>query len=145
MNRLKVKLHYKDMPLPSQAHEGDAGLDLTLMEVIEKRENVFFFDTGVSVEPPKGYYTVLVPRSSIYKTDFVQANSVGIIDHGYRGVIYMPMRYVGHKDGLIEARKLIGTRIGQLILQKLEPFTLELSEDLNDSSRGEGGFGSTGG
>ena len=144
MLTLKVQTHYPDMPDPHTAHDGDAGLDLTLMDVIEKREDVFFFDCGLSVEPPKGYYTEVVPRSSIYKQDFMMANSVGIIDAGYRGKIFMPMRYVGKGDGLQAAKDLIGQRVGQLILRKLEAYKLEVTHELSDSSRNSGGFGSTG-
>ncbi len=96
---LKIKCHYEDMPVPSQAHKTDSGVDLTLMDILKKRDNVFFFDMGVSIEPPQGFYTELVPRSSIYKYDFIMANSIGIIDSEYRGIIYMPMRYIGNGNG----------------------------------------------
>ncbi|MBU2512122.1 dUTP pyrophosphatase [bacterium] len=132
------------MPVPVKAHSDDSGLDLTLIKVIEKRDNLFFFDTGVSVEPPPGYYTELFPRSSIYKTDFMMTNSVGVIDAGYRGILYLPMRYLGKGDGLSEAENLIGTRVAQLILKKLEPFEIEIVGDLSNSERGEKGFGSSG-
>ncbi|MCP4754207.1 MAG: dUTP pyrophosphatase [Proteobacteria bacterium] len=132
------------MSLPKRAHATDAGLDLTLMKVVEKRENLFFFDTGVSVEVPEGYYTELYPRSSIYKVDFIMANSVGIIDTGYRGILYLPMRYVGNGNGRDEAEKLIGHRVGQLVLRKLEPFHIQIVGDLSESERGGKGFGSSG-
>jgi len=132
------------MPSPKKAHLDDSGLDLSLIKVIQKRDNIYFFDTGISVEPPVGYYTELVPRSSIYKQDFIMTNSVGIIDQGYRGLIMMPMRYVGDGKGLLEAEKLIGERIGQLILRQLIPFQIEICDDLSETQRGEGGFGSTG-
>jgi len=141
---LKLKLHYQDMESPKKAHASDTGLDLTCMEVIEKRDRVYFFDTGISIEPPNGYYTELLPRSSIYKHDFIMANSLGVIDQDYRGRLYMPMRYIGQGDGLAEAKSLIGKRVGQLILRKLEPFEVQEVEDLADTQRGEGGFGSSG-
>ncbi len=130
--------------MPEKAHSDDSGLDLTLIKVEKKRDNVFFFNTGISIEPPEGYYTELFPRSSIYKTDFIMTNSVGVIDHGYRGILYLPMRYVGKGIGEEEAEKLIGTRVAQLILKKLEPFNIEVVEDLSATERGEGGFGSSG-
>ena len=132
------------MPIPKKAHLDDSGLDLSLIKVIQKRDNIFFFDTGISVEPPTGYYTELVPRSSIYKQDFIMANSVGIIDQGYRGLIMMPMRSVGKGNGLSEAENLIGERVGQLILKQLVPFQIEICDDLSKTQRGEGGFGSSG-
>ncbi len=136
--------HYENMILPSKAHLSDSGLDLTLMKVIEKRNEVFFFDTGISIEPPKGYYTELFPRSSIYKHDFIMSNSVGVIDAGYRGIIYMPMRYVGTGNGKKQAEMIIGQRIGQIVLRKLEEFDLEIVENLSGTDRGGKGFGSSG-
>ncbi|MCP4296904.1 MAG: dUTP pyrophosphatase [Proteobacteria bacterium] len=132
------------MQPPVRAHHSDSGMDLTLMKVVEKRDNVFLFDTGVSIEPPEGYYTELYPRSSMYKYDFIMANSVGIIDSGYRGILFLPMRYLGSEDGFKKAQSLIGNRVGQLILKKLEPFELMITDELKGSERGEKGFGSSG-
>jgi dUTP pyrophosphatase len=142
--KLKIKCHYPGMTLPRKAHPNDSGLDLTLIRVVEKKDGIFFFDTGVSVEPPAGYYTELYPRSSIYKYDFIMTNSVGIIDAGYRGILYLPMRYLGTRNGLEAAEKLIGNRIGQLVLKKLEAFDIEIVEQLSETQRGENGFGSSG-
>lgn len=141
---IKIKCHYPGMNLPEKAHANDSGLDLTLMQVEEKRDNIFFFDTGISIEPPAGYYTELYPRSSIYKSDFIMTNSVGIIDEGYRGILYMPMRYVGSGDAKQAAKNLLGQRVGQLILKKLEPFSIEIVDSLTNSERGGKGFGSSG-
>ncbi len=141
---MKIRLNYPEMRLPERAHESDSGLDLTLMKVIDKRENVFFFDTGVSIEAPDGYYTELFPRSSIYKHDFIMVNSVGVIDHGCRGTLFMPMRYLGEGDGKKAAESLVGQRIGQLILRKAEPYRIQVVSDLSQSERGGKGFGSSG-
>lgn len=141
---LKISFNYPDMQLPERAHETDSGLDLTLMKVIEKRENIFFFDTGVSVEAPDGYYTELFPRSSIYKHDFIMVNSVGVIDHGYRGSLFMPMRYLGEGNGKEAAEALLGQRVGQLILRRIEPCLIEVASELSRTERGGKGFGSSG-
>ena len=141
---LKIKLHYSEMEIPKRAHKTDSGVDLYLMKVIPKKKDVYFFDTGVSIEPPNGYYIELFPRSSIYKHDFIMANSVGIIDESYRGILYMPMRYVGEGDGLTEAENLIGHRVGQIIIKKLYNFDLKIVEQVSETKRGDGGFGSTG-
>ena len=141
---LKIQLHYPDMPRPEKAHSTDSGVDVVCMDVIEKRDGLYFLDTGISVEPPEGYYTELFPRSSIFKTDFMMANSVGVIDQDYRGRIYMPMRWLGEGNGLEAAQALIGQRVGQLILKRIESFDLEIVEDLSATPRGQGGFGSTG-
>lgn len=130
--------------MPEKSNPYDSGWDLVALEVIPKNENVFFIDTGIQIEPPLGYYTEVYPRSSIYKTDFIQANSAGIIDSGYRGNIMVPLRYVSSKDGLSAARALIGQRFAQLIIREYIDVKLVLADSLKDSVRGTGGFGSSG-
>ncbi len=141
---LKFQLHYPDMAVPKKAHNTDAGVDLTCMAVEQKGERVFFLDTGVSLEPPAGYYTELYPRSSMAKSEFVQANSVGIIDGDYRGRVLMPVRYLGSGDPLAAALALVGQRVGQLVLKKMENYEVQVVSELNNTQRGTGGFGSTG-
>ena len=143
---LKVQRHFEDMPLPGRGHPGDAGLDLTAMAVEMTRARVFSFDTGISVEPPPGTYCEVVPRSSIIKTDFMLANSVGVIDPGYRGRIRVVLRFLGEAadGGQAEAEAMIGNRIAQLLVRRLEPVEVEEVGMLEDTSRGCGGFGSTG-
>ena len=141
---LKIQRHFPDMPLPSRGHPTDAGLDLTAMAVETLRARVFAFDTGISVEPTSGYYCEVVPRSSIVKTDFILANSVGVIDEDYRGRIRVVMRYLGSGDGEAEARSMVGNRIAQLLVRRREEVRIETVEDLTDTRRGAGGFGSTG-
>ena len=132
------------MSIPKRGHETDAGIDLTVMAVEQKRHDVFFFDTGISIQLSAGYYAEIVPRSSIIKTDFFLANSVGIIDPDYRGRILMPLRYIGKADGNKAAKELLNKRIGQLLVRKLEPCRLEIVDSLEDTERGVSGFGSTG-
>ncbi len=143
---LKVQRHFEDMPLPSRGHPGDAGLDLTAMAMEMPRPKVYAFDTGISVEPPPGTYCEVVPRSSMVKTDFMLANSVGVIDPDYRGRIRVVLRYLGEAadGGRAEAEAMIGSRIAQLLVRRLEPVQVEAAEFLADTSRGPGGFGSTG-
>ena len=141
---LRVQRHYEGMPLPAKSHPGDAGFDLTAMEVEQLSEGVFAFDTGVSIQVDEGFYCEVVPRSSIVKTDFMLANSVGVIDPDYRGRIRVVMRYMGRGDGPAAAGALVGQRIAQLLLRRLEPARVEAAESLDDTARGLGGFGSTG-
>jgi dUTP pyrophosphatase len=141
---LKIQTHFPGMALPSRAHAGDAGLDLTAMAVEMLRPAVFSFDTGVSVQPPAGFYCEVAPRSSIVKTDFVMANSLGIIDPGYRGRIRVVLRYLGAGDGEAAAQALVGTRIAQLLLRRRERVEVEPVASLDETPRGGGGFGSSG-
>ena len=132
------------MSVPKRGHETDAGIDLTAMAVEQKKPDIFFFDTGISIHLSTGYYAEIVPRSSIIKTDFFLANSVGIIDPDYRGRIFVPFRYVGADDGMQAAEGLLQQRIAQMLIRKLEPCRIEIVDSLEDTVRGTGGFGSTG-
>lgn len=141
---LRVIRHYEGMPLPAKSHPGDAGFDLTAMNVEQLGEDVFAFDSGVSIQVEAGYYCEVLPRSSIVKTDFMLANSVGVIDPDYRGRIHVVMRYMGRGDGPAAAGALVGQRIAQLLVRRLEPARMEAAETLESTARGQGGFGSTG-
>jgi dUTP pyrophosphatase len=141
---LKIQTHVEGMALPSRAHSDDAGWDLTAMSVEPLRPRVFRFDTGISVQPPEGFYCEVAPRSSIVKSDFMLANSIGIIDPGYRGHLYVVLRYMGEGEGAAEANALLGTRIVQLIVRRREDIAIEHADTLDGTARGAGGFGSSG-
>ncbi len=141
---LRIQRHYPEMELPARAHASDAGFDLTAMDLSPVRPRVFSFDSGISVKVDTGFYCEVVPRSSIVKTDFMLANSVGVIDPDYRGRIRVVLRYMGEGDGLREAQDLLGRRIAQLLVRKVEPVAVEAAAVLDDTARGGGGFGSTG-
>ena len=137
--------------IPSQAHAGDIGWDLTAIALIPPGERnagaqVFFFETGLVVSPPRGYHVEVVPRSSISGGCFMLANSVGVIDGGYRGSIQVPLRYLGApREALPAARALIGTRIAQLLVRPTPSMRIELlSAPPPPSTRGARGFGSSG-
>ena len=143
---LKIQRHFEGMPLPGRAHPEDAGLDLTAMAVEALRPGVFSFDTGISIELPPRLYAEVAPRSSIVKTDFLLANSLGVIDPAYRGRIKVVLRYLGKRPdhGQGEAEGMLGGRIAQLLIRRVEAILIEPVETLNATQRGQGGFGSTG-
>ena len=117
----------------------DSGLDLVFPETIVVPPNArsFKIPLGVCVEYPEGYY--LYARSSIVKTSLILANSVGIIDAGYRGEI---MAFVHNLDGR-EITLEKGKSLFQLCRHDLNPITYELVSTLSETERGTGGFGST--
>ena len=127
-------------------HEGDSGLDLFFNEdiTLESKETKII-SLGIRCEafPTKekehniSYY--LYPRSSISKTPIRMANSVGIIDAGYRGLICAAVDNTSDEPYTIRA----GQRLFQLCSPTLSPISFQLSNRLSDSSRGEDGFGST--
>ena len=125
-------------------HEGDSGLDLFCPnDILVKSGQTVKIDLEIRCEALKdnrnnvSYY--LYPRSSIVKTPLRLANSVGIIDAGYRGNIMAFVDNIKDEDYLIEK----DTRLFQICSGDLSPITFELVNDLSDTSRGEGRFGST--
>jgi dUTP pyrophosphatase len=144
---LKIKKE-RDGILPTKAHEQDVGMDLTVISFEKKSKRLFLYNTHIKVEPPEGYYVEIVPRSSICFSDFILANSIGIIDPGYRGDLKLPLRYIGEltDEQAIEdqAKTLINTRVAQMILRQIHPCMIVEVESLSEAQRNEKGFGSTG-
>ena len=93
----KFKLLDEKAEVPSRAHESDTGYDLKMIDVDKVDGDTIFFKTGLSLEPPEGYYFEVYPRSSLSKLPLSLANSVGIIDSDYRGEILVPVR-VHHQN-----------------------------------------------
>jgi dUTP pyrophosphatase len=137
--KLKIKKLNERAEIPFYAKDGDAGMDLVATTLV-RTSKFFEYGTDLAMEIPKGYVGLLFPRSSISKTDHFLRNSVGVIDSGYRGEIKLRMSI----PALGETEYLIGDKVGQLILMKLPWVEIEEVEELSDTDRGEGGFGSTG-
>jgi len=138
-NEKKYYLNYQTK------HEGDSGIDL----INTNNLKVNSFDVGTidfkiqcEMRDEKGnlvsYY--LYPRSSISKTPLMMANSVGIIDAGYRGNIMAKVRNMSQTETTINE----GEKLFQICSPTLEPIKFQIVDKLSDSSRGAGGFGSTG-
>lgn len=143
LNRqLRFKKCDPDAVIPTKAHPSDTGYDLTLIgmskDMSRGGQTIIMFDTGIAVCPPDGYYTEVVPRSSLSKTGFMLANSVGIIDASYRGSI----KVVLTGDDSLHSLQLPFKGF-QLILRKLEEVEAIEVDDLDETTRGTGGFGST--
>ncbi len=141
---MRVRCHYPGMPVPGKGHASDAGIDLTAMAYERKHGVVFFFDAGISLQISPGFYVEVAPRSSIVKSEFIMANSLGVIDPDYRGRVFVPLRYVGKGSPDDACRALIGKRIAQMLVRRYQPCRIEIVEKLDETLRGEGGFGSTG-
>lgn len=150
-NQLKVKIKklHPDAIIPKYAHSTDAGLDLTAVSM-EYSNGVYTYGTGLSIEIPEGYVGLIFPRSSCYKQELWQTNSVGVIDSGYRGEIKFKFKNVitrmSSEEWNMRESSIwqVGDRIGQLIIIPYPSITLEEVEDLSTSDRQDGGFGSTG-
>ena len=111
---------------------------------IDTENNFIEYFTGIALEVPEGYVGLLFPRSSTSKTDLRLANCVGVVDSGYRGEI--SFRYKFAKDSYFANLKRFqdGDRIGQLVIMPYPQIEMEESDNLSDTERGEGGYGSTG-
>ena len=136
---LKVKKIFSNAVVPSYPKLGDAGMDLTAIS-LEKNGAYYEYGTGLAIELPLGYVGLVFPRSSISKTDHYLRNSVGVIDAGYRGEIKIRMS-VPFLGG-VEYK--VGDRVAQLVIMKLPWVNIEQVDELSETDRGEGGFGSTG-
>ena len=136
--QVKIKKLNPNAVIPSYAKVGDAGMDLVITDI--KGENTFdiTYGFGVSMEIPEGFMGLVFPRSSIRKTDLVLSNAVGVIDSGYRGEIQATFK----KTGLQKYE--IGDRGAQIIIMPHPIVDFVEVEELTNTERGEGGFGSTG-
>jgi len=139
--KIKFKKLNNEAIIPSFAKDGDAGMDITATSVDWSKSNLYIeFGTSLAIEIPKGYVGLIFPRSSISKTNHFLKNSVGVIDSGYRGEIKIRMSVDEDKTRCY----VPGNKIAQLIIIKLPFFEIEEVEELSDTDRGEGGFGSSG-
>ena len=129
--------------LPSTQHPGDAGLDLcsAIDVVVEPGERVMI-PTGVAVAIPDGHAGLVLPRSGLAsKHGLTMANAPGLIDAGYRGEVICAAVNLDREEPV---KILVGDRIAQLVVVALPDVEPAWVEELPDSHRGEGGFGSTG-
>lgn len=129
--------------VPTYAHETDAAADLYAMEDITLQGNTKSnkLRTGIKIQLPEGWLALIIPRSSIgAKTPLRLSNSVGLIDSGYRGEL--GVLYDNTSDAPYEIHA--GDRIAQLLVMPSYRFKAKVVDTLEDSDRGEGGFGSSG-
>lgn len=138
-------LVYRTCPeavLPSQSRVTDAGHDLTIIKKVKNMTpKVSLYDTGLRVRVPHGYYTEIVPRSSLSKSGYMLANSIGVIDRGYHGNLLIALAKIDDEVPPLS----LPFRCCQLIFRKQEFLRIEeIDIDLEETSRGAGGFGSTG-
>lgn len=137
--KIKFKKLTEDAFEPERAHETDAGYDLRAIGV-KQEGGCWVYSTGIALEIPKGYVGLIFPRSSVYKTNLLLSNCVGVIDSGYRGEILFKYKALTQHPMVYN----IGDKIGQIVFVKHQVVEFIEATALKDSDRGEGGFGSTG-
>lgn len=157
---VKVKRLHPDAVIPTYAKSGDAGLDLTAVTRFFDVDGNVVYGSGLAFEIPQGYVGLVFPRSSLSKKDLNLANSVGVIDSGYRGEVTFKFRpngcfcgkeevsdnydfacFIDKEDSRIYD---IGERIGQIIILPYPQIAFVETDKLSATCRGEGGYGSTG-
>ena len=154
MIQIKFKKLSPEAKTPIRATEGAAGWDLFMNDSSfindmaaakllgrpkYPYDDLTMYHTGIAVEIPPGYVGLLFPRSSCWKRHLALANSVGVIDSDYRGEICFVYREMGQFGDFGD-----GDRIGQLVIVPCPEVEMIEVDDLSETARGEGGFGSTG-
>lgn len=159
MNTVKIVRITPDVFMPTKAHDTDAGFDLyaycpdasfyswesgcqSNVKGVKVRPNeTYKFHTGIKMAIPDGYWGGIYARSGLAtKCGLRPANCVGVIDSSYRGEIIVAIHNDSDETQLIHN----GDRIAQLVIQKVEPTVFEEVSELDETSRGESGFGGSG-
>lgn len=138
-----MKVHFKKLVQESQTPKfgkpGDAGADL-VATTMSNHDDHLVYGVGLAVEIPEGMVGLVFPRSSIRQTDLFMANSVGVIDSGYRGEIMITFNI---KKGATRWYQ-VGDRIAQLVIMPVPLVKYVEVDELSETERGIGGHGSTG-
>ena len=159
MNTVKLVKIAPDVVMPTKAHDTDAGFDLYAycpdasfyswesgcqlnVKGVKVRPNeTYKFHTGIKMAIPDGYWGGIYARSGLAtKCGLRPANCVGVIDSSYRGEIIVAIHNDSNETQLVHN----GDRIAQLVIQKVEPTVFEEVSELDETSRGESGFGGSG-
>ncbi len=140
--QVRVKRLNPDAKIPKAAKAGDVAFDLySVIDHKIKPGERYAVPTGIAVEIPPGYEGQVRPRSGLaLKEGITVLNTPGTIDSGYRGEVKTIM--INHSDVSFQITK--GMRISQLAIRPVPEVTFIEVDDLSDTDRGEGGFGSTG-
>ena len=146
--KVRIKKLNEGAIVPSYSKEGDAGLDFTAVEISRDNVGNITYHTGLAIEIPEGYVGLLFPRSSISKKQQFLTNGVGVIDSSYRGEIMAKFKPVmGTYDTILDLFESneyqVGDRIVQMIIIPYPQIEFEEVEELSETERGYGGFGST--
>ena len=138
--KIKIKKIHPDAQIPKYAHQGDAGMDLYINESVElepgERKSI---PLGIAMEIPEGYVGLMWDKSGLSHKYGIKCFG-GVIDCTYRGEIHAGVMNLSDRYFKFEK----GHKIAQLLIQKVENVDFEEADELSESSRGEGGLGSTG-
>jgi dUTP pyrophosphatase len=141
--KVRIKKLNENAVIPSYAKDGDAGMDLVATSIISTTSTQITYGIGLALEIPKGFVGLIFPRSSVRKTRLMLSNCVGVIDSGYRGELQATFNKINN-DSVSENDYKVGDRIAQIMIIPHPDIQFEEADELSDTERGEGGFGSTG-
>ncbi len=138
--QIKIKKLRPDAIIPKYAHENDAGMDLySIEEITIPAGERAVIGTGISIELPKNYASLIWGKSGLATKNGI-TTIAGVIDSGYRGEYKVVLLNTSYNDYTIKKHQ----KIAQLLIQKVETAEIKQVGELSESSRGKGGFGSTG-
>ena len=148
LDKVKVKVWREDetVKLPVYAKQGDACMDVYVSSIEQKEDGRIVYHTGLHFKLPEDYEMEIRPRSSNTKTMAVMQNAPGTLDEGYTGELMIVHRDIKDPNICKEEYK-IGDRVAQIIIRRRERIVwdeVKTQEELGDTERGAGGFGSTG-
>lgn len=151
---MQVEVKFKKLNssavVPTKAHPGDAGFDLTCTSCTYDEYGNIVYGTGLAIELPENYVGLIFPRSSLSKYDLAQANSVSVIDSNYRGEMFVKfrptLRFKQVQGEVMEQARIyeIGERMGQLIIMPYPEILFREVHELAPSDRGTSAFGGSG-
>jgi len=141
--KVRIKKLNENAVIPSYAKNGDAGMDLVATSIISTTSTQITYGIGLALEIPKGFVGLIFPRSSVRKTRLMLSNCVGVVDSGYRGELQATFNKINN-DSVSENDYKVGDRIAQIMIIPHPDIQFEEANELSDTERGEGGFGSTG-
>ena len=139
--KVKMKKLHPDAVKPKYAKESDAGMDLVATEIISNTTFQVTYGIGLAIEIPDGMVGLIFPRSSIRNTELTLSNSVGVIDAGYRGELQATFNKL---NGFESVAYKVGDRVAQIVIVPHPIVQFVEVDELSESKRGDGGFGSTG-
>ncbi len=151
---VKIKKLNHNAVIPTYAKPGDGGMDLVATSIIADTPEQITYGMGIALEIPEGFVGLIFPRSSVRKTGLMLSNSVGVCDSGYRGELQATFNKVFGSERMYDEMKVkevqpneyykVGDRIAQIIILPYPQIEFEEVNELSNTERGEGGFGSTG-
>lgn len=142
--KIQIKRLDKNAVIPKQATEFSGGWDVTVIRIEKESEDLVVCYLGFALGISKGFKATFVPRSSLTKTNWILQNSPALGDSDYTGEYQLRFRALYDKFKYLYFPYNVGDRVGQMYIEEVIPIEWEEVEELEQTKRSDGGFGSTG-